>query len=112
MTGLVSYKELNVAAPIAVAMDKHPELAWLGNWVKGGAIAGMTSVMLVMMLGQPRIFFAMSRDGLLPKAFGKVHPKHGTPHISTFITTVLAACLALAGAFFRRSMPSWNWASA
>lgn len=94
MTGLVSYTELNVPAPVALAMDKHAELAWLAPWVKFGAIAGMTSVMLVMMLGQPRIFFAMSRDGLLPKALGKVHPKHGTPHVATVITTVLAAAIA------------------
>ena len=94
MTGLVSYTELNVPAPVALAMDKHPELSWLAGWVKFGAIAGMTSVMLVMMLGQPRIFFAMSRDGLLPKPFGKVHPKFGTPHIATVITTVLAAIIA------------------
>ncbi|MBI2381633.1 MAG: amino acid permease [Gammaproteobacteria bacterium] len=93
MTGMVNYTELNVAAPVAKALDTHPALAWLAIPVKIGAIAGMTSVMLVMMLGQPRIFFAMSRDGLLPQFMGKVHPKHGTPHVATIITTVLAAII-------------------
>jgi APA family basic amino acid/polyamine antiporter len=59
-----------------------------------GAIAGMTSVMLVMMLGQPRIFYAMSRDGLLPPLFRKVHPTHRTPYIGTLITGTLAALIA------------------
>ena len=66
MTGMVSYTELNVAAPVAVALDAHPELKWLGLPVKIGAIVGLTSVILMSLLGQPRIFMAMSRDGLLP----------------------------------------------
>ena len=67
LTGMVSYKELNVAAPVALALDKYQGLHWLGFWVKLGAVAGMTSVMLVMTIAQARIFFAMARDGLLPK---------------------------------------------
>jgi APA family basic amino acid/polyamine antiporter len=94
LTGMVHYTELNTAAPVAVALDRHPELAWLAGWIKLGAIAGMTSVMLVMMLGQPRIFYAMSRDGLLPPLFRKVHPKHKTPYIGTLITGSLAALIA------------------
>ena len=66
LTGMVSYKELNVAAPVALALDKYPGLHWLGIPVKLGAIFGMTSVMLVMTIAQARIFFAMARDGLLP----------------------------------------------
>ncbi len=84
----------NTPAPVALALDRHPELAWLAGWIKLGAIAGMTSVMLVMMLGQPRIFYAMSRDGLLPPFFRKVHPTHKTPYIGTLITGTLAALIA------------------
>ena len=93
LTGMVSYKELNVAAPVALALDKYPGLHWLGYFIKGGAIAGMTSVMLVMTIAQARIFFAMSRDGLLPKFFGKVHPKFRTPSTGTVVTGVTAAII-------------------
>ena len=97
MTGMVDYTKLDVAAPVAVALDAHPELFWLGLPVKIGAIIGMTSVILMSILGQPRIFMAMSRDGLLPPAMQKVHPKYRTPHIATIITGVIAA--AVAGVF-------------
>ena len=97
MTGMVDYTKLDVAAPVAVALDAHPELFWLGLPVKIGAIIGMTSVILMSILGQPRIFMAMSRDGLLPPAMQKVHPKYRTPHIATIITGVIAA--AFAGVF-------------
>jgi len=93
LTGMVPYTELNTPAPVALALDRHPELSWLAGWIKLGAIAGMTSVMLVMMLGQPRIFYAMSRDGLLPPFFRKVHPTHKTPYIGTLITGTLAAVI-------------------
>ena len=93
LTGMVSYKELNVAAPVALALDKYPGLHWLGYPIKRGAIAGMTSVMLVMTIAQARIFFAMSRDGLLPKFFGKVHPKFRTPSTGTVVTGVTAAII-------------------
>ncbi len=93
LTGMVHYSELNTAAPVALALDRHPELSWLSGWIKLGAIAGMTSVMLVMTLGQPRIFYAMSRDGLLPPIFRKVHPKHRTPYIGTLVTGSLAALI-------------------
>jgi APA family basic amino acid/polyamine antiporter len=94
LTGMVHYTELNTAAPVALALDRHPELSWLAGWIKLGAIAGMTSVMLVMMLGQPRIFYAMSRDGLLPPVFRRVHPTHKTPYVGTLITGTLAALIA------------------
>ena len=93
LTGMVHYSELNSPAPVAVALDLHPELRWLAGWIKLGAIAGMTSVMLVMMLGQPRIFYAMSRDGLLPPLFRRVHPKHKTPYVGTLVTGTLAALI-------------------
>jgi len=94
LTGMVHYSELNTPAPVALALDRHPELSWLAGWIKLGAIAGMTSVMLVMLLGQPRIFYAMSRDGLLPPVFRRVHPTHKTPYVGTLITGSLAALIA------------------
>ena len=93
LTGMVSYKELDVAAPVALALDKYPPLHWLGLPVKLGAIAGMTSVMLVMTLAQARIFFAMARDGLLPPWFSHVHPKFKTPSTGTAVTGVSAAII-------------------
>jgi APA family basic amino acid/polyamine antiporter len=93
LTGMVPYAELNTAAPVALALDRHPELSWLSGWIKLGAIAGMTSVMLVMMLGQPRIFYAMSQDGLLPPLFRKVHRTHRTPYVGTLVTGTLAALI-------------------
>jgi APA family basic amino acid/polyamine antiporter len=93
LTGMVSYKELNVAAPVALALDKYQGLHWLGFWVKLGAVAGMTSVMLVMTIAQARIFFAMARDGLMPKIFGRVHPKFRTPSVGTVVTGVFAAAI-------------------
>ena len=94
MTGMVDYTKLDVAAPVAVALDEHPSLRWLGLPVKIGAIIGMTSVILMSILGQPRIFMAMARDGLLPPQLEKVHPKYHTPSIATVITGVIAAFFA------------------
>jgi len=93
LTGMVSYKELDVAAPVALALDKYPGLHWLGIPVKLGAVAGMTSVMLVMTIAQARIFFAMARDGLLPPFFGRVHPRFRTPSTGTAITGTAAAII-------------------
>jgi APA family basic amino acid/polyamine antiporter len=91
LTGLLPYPLLNDAAPVAVALSAHPQLAWLTTWVIIGALAGLTSVILVMMLAQARIFLAMARHGLLPPIIGKVHPKFRTPHIATLITGISAA---------------------
>jgi APA family basic amino acid/polyamine antiporter len=93
LTGMVSYTELDVPAPVALALDKYPSLHWLGLPVKLGAIAGMTSVMLVMTLAQARIFLAMARDGLLWKPFGRVHPTFQTPSFSTVFTGAVAAVI-------------------
>ncbi|MBV9346024.1 MAG: amino acid permease [Gammaproteobacteria bacterium] len=90
LTGMVNYKDLNVAAPVALAIDRYPPLHKLGWVVKLGAIAGMTSVMLVMTLAQARIFFAMARDGLLPPLFGRVHPRFKTPTVGTLVTGTIA----------------------
>jgi APA family basic amino acid/polyamine antiporter len=95
MTGLAPYKTLAVPHPVYVALDAAGDsLNWLKYLTNIGAIAGLASVVLVMLMGQPRIFFAMSRDGLLPPVFGKVHPKFQTPHITTMITGGVAAVVA------------------
>ena len=95
MTGLAPYRELNVPHPVDVALAKAgPGLAWLNYLVDVGAIAGLASVVLVMLMGQPRIFFSMSRDGLLPPVFGKVHRRFQTPYITTIVTGVVAAVVA------------------
>ena len=88
MTGLVPFKQLNDAAPVAVALEAHPQLAWLSSWVIWGALFGLTSVIITMIIPQARIWLTMSHDGLLPKFFGAVHPKFRTPHISTLITGI------------------------
>jgi APA family basic amino acid/polyamine antiporter len=93
LTGMVSYKALDVPAPIALALDQYPSLKWLGLPVKLGALAGMTSVMLVMTLAQARIFFAMARDGLLPEWFARVHPRFKTPSTGTALTGIVAAII-------------------
>jgi APA family basic amino acid/polyamine antiporter len=94
LTGIVPYTELNVDAPIGVAIDKAPSLAWLSPFIKVGAIAGLSSVILVMMLGQSRIYYAIAKDGLLPKGLSKVHPKHGTPTNATLLTCIATALIA------------------
>jgi len=95
LTGIVSYTFLNVADPIAVGVDAMGKgLFWLRPIIKIAAIAGLSSVILVMMLGQPRIFYSMSKDGLLPPMFSKVHPKYKTPYVSTIITGSVAMVLA------------------
>ena len=95
LTGIVYYTELSVPAPIALAIDKAGEgLAWLSPFIKLGAIAGLTSVLLVMMLGQSRIYYAISKDGLLPPLFAKVHPKRGTPHHATIFASIATGLIA------------------
>jgi basic amino acid/polyamine antiporter, APA family len=89
-TGVMSYKDLNVPDPIAVAAD-HAGLGWMATLIKLGAIAGLSSVILVMLLGQSRVFWSMSRDGLLPQVVNMIHPKFRTPYITSIITGVLVA---------------------
>jgi APA family basic amino acid/polyamine antiporter len=93
LTGIIHYTKLNVPAPIADGVDAIG-LSWLKPVVKLGAIAGLSSTMLVMLLGQPRIFYSMSRDGLLPPLFGKVHPRFKTPYVTTALTGGVVALVA------------------
>jgi basic amino acid/polyamine antiporter, APA family len=90
LTGLVPYKDLGVAAPVAVAIAKTPH-AWLNNLVVFGIVCGFTSVILVMLMGQSRVFYSMSRDGLLPKVFSEIHPKYQTPWRSNMLFFFLVA---------------------
>jgi len=94
MTGMVPYTKLNVEQPVAVALDMHPELGWVGTLVKVGVVAGMTSVILMSLLGQPRILLAMADDGLLPGALARCHARYRTPHVATVVTGVFAAVFA------------------
>ncbi len=95
LTGMVNYSQLNVPAPIAVAVNSlGPSLHWLEYSIKIGAIAGLSSVILVLLLGQARIFYAMSRDGLLPAVFSVVHPKFRTPWLAQFLIGVIAMLIA------------------
>ena len=91
LTGIVNYKDLNVAAPLAVAVDRMKGLPWIGFLMKLGSLCGLTSVMLVMLLGQSRVFYSMSNDGLLPKLFSDVHPRFRTPWKSNLVLFVFVA---------------------
>jgi APA family basic amino acid/polyamine antiporter len=98
LTLIVNYRELNVPDPVAVAVDAFgPQWAWFASTIKVGAIIGLTSVILVLMYGQTRIFYTMARDGLLPKVFSRVHPTFRTPWINTI---VVGLGVAIAGGFF------------
>ncbi len=95
LTGIVSYTFLNVADPIAVGVNAMgKDWFWLRPIIKIAAIAGLSSVILVLLMGQPRIFYSMAKDGLLPPVFAKVHPKFKTPYASTLITGAVAFVLA------------------
>ncbi|MBK9168531.1 MAG: amino acid permease [Bryobacterales bacterium] len=93
LTGMVPYTDLGVSAPVAVAVDQTP-YPWLKLLVKFGILAGFTSVMLVMLLGQSRVFYSMSRDGLVPKIFSEIHPKYRTPWKSNLLFFLFLAPLS------------------
>jgi len=94
MTGIMPFNLLGTPRPVATALEFYPSLLWLKSIVEIGAIAGLTSVILVMMLGQPRIFYSMARDGLIPPIFGRIHPEYRTPHVGTVIVGTTALILA------------------
>ncbi|MBF0443608.1 MAG: amino acid permease [Oligoflexales bacterium] len=93
MTGVIPYNMLGVSDPMNVVLMalRQPFVAIV---ISLGAMAGITSVLLVLLISQPRIFFTMARDGLLPPGLARLHPKHGTPYITTWITGILAASIA------------------
>jgi basic amino acid/polyamine antiporter, APA family len=93
LTGVVNYKQLHVPDPVAVATDAMGK-PWLSFYVKIGAIAGLSSVILVMLMSQPRIFYAMSKDGLLPQVAARIHPRFHTPYITTIITGLIVMTAA------------------
>jgi APA family basic amino acid/polyamine antiporter len=94
LTGIVNYKDLNVEAPIGVAIDRAESLSWLSPFIKLGAIAGLSSVILVMMLGQTRIYYSIAKDGLLPPVFSKVDSRRGVPRNATILSCVATALIA------------------
>jgi APA family basic amino acid/polyamine antiporter len=92
-TGVVPYGQLDVPDPIAVVAD-HAGLVWMGRLIKLGAIAGLSSVILVLLLGQSRVFYSMARDGLLPSWVSRVHPRFHTPWLTSIVTGVVVAIVA------------------
>src|SRR5262245_27326246 len=92
-TGVVPYGQLDVPDPIAVSAD-HAGLGWMGRLIKLGAIAGLSSVILVMLLGQSRVFYSMARDGLLPPFVSRVHPRFRTPWLTSIVTGIGVAIFA------------------
>ena len=95
ITGMLKYSDdqMNTGAPLAAAFDANG-VGWASKLISLGAVCGLTTVVLVMLLGQARVLFAMSRDGLLPRGLAKVHPTFGTPYIITIVTGGFVAVLA------------------
>jgi basic amino acid/polyamine antiporter, APA family len=91
LTGLVRYDKLNVAHPVAYAVEQVQQLSWLRPFITLGAVLGLGSVVLVMLLGQSRVFYSMSRDGLIGPWAGKVHPRFRTPYLSTIYVGIIVA---------------------
>jgi APA family basic amino acid/polyamine antiporter len=94
ITGLLPFDQLGTSEPVVTAVRAHAGLGWLRWVVEVGALIGLSSVILVMVIAQPRIFMIMGRDGLLPPVFAKIHPRYHTPHINTVITGIGIAALA------------------
>lgn len=93
LTGVIPYTQLNVSAPVALALQYIGQ-NWAAGLISVGALGGITTVLLVMLYGQTRVFYAMSRDGLIPKVFSNVHPKFKTPYLSTWITGIVVTIVA------------------
>nr|WP_314864427.1 amino acid permease [uncultured Flavobacterium sp.] len=94
LTGMLSYNELNVGDPLAFVFEKL-DLKWMSGIIAVSAVIAMASVLLVFQMGQPRIWMSMSRDGLLPKKFSRVHPKFKTPSYATIVTGFVVGIPAL-----------------
>jgi amino acid transporter len=94
LTGMVSYTKLNVGDPLAMIFEERG-MPWIAGIIAVSAIIATASVLLVFQMGQPRIWMSMSRDGLLPKVFSKIHPKYNTPSFSTILTGIVVAVPAL-----------------
>ncbi|MBN9587386.1 MAG: amino acid permease [Alphaproteobacteria bacterium] len=94
LTGIAPYQTLNVAHPVSQAVEALPGTRWLAPFVNVGAVVGLASVVLVLLMAQSRVFYAMSRDGLIPPAFSKIHPKFRTPWKGNIVTGIFAALLA------------------
>jgi APA family basic amino acid/polyamine antiporter len=90
LTGIVPYTQLGVAAPVALAVDRTP-FVWMNNLIKFGIICGFSSVILVLLMGQSRVFYSISRDGLVPRVFSQIHPKFHTPWRSNLLFFFLVA---------------------
>lgn len=95
ITGIAPYASLNVANPVSAAVRQaNPAIAWVAPIIDSGAVVGLASVVLVLLLAQSRIFYAMSRDGLLPRLYSDIHPRYRTPHRGTIVNGIVAALLA------------------
>lgn len=94
VTGIANYTTLNVAHPVSQAVEAIPETAWLAPFVNVGAVVGLASVVLVLLLGQSRIFYSMAKDGMIPQMFADIHPRFRTPWRGSLITGAFCALLA------------------
>ncbi|KAJ2698738.1 hypothetical protein FB645_005550 [Coemansia sp. IMI 203386] len=95
LCGIISYKDLKgVASPLTYALQFHANTKWLRIIIELGAICGLTSVILISLMGQPRIFFTMARDGLFPRIFGRLHSRFKTPFVPTIVSGIVCAALA------------------
>ena len=96
LTGMIPFMLLKskIAEPLVAGLEYNGVSRWLIALISFGSVVANTAVLLVFQMGQPRIFFSMSRDGLLPKSFAKIHPKFRTPHVTTIWTGVVVAALS------------------
>src|SRR5690606_11175227 len=94
LTGMVPYTMLGTRRPVGTALEAYPVLFWLKTLVEIRAVAGVSSGMLVALMAQSRMFYAMSLDGLIGSSFGRVHERHRTPHLSTLFVGAVACSLA------------------
>ncbi len=94
LTGIANYTTLNVAHPVSKAVEALPGTAWLTQWVNVGAVVGLASVVLVLLLAQSRIFYAMGRDGMISPIFNQIHPKFRTPWKGSIVCGIFSAIMA------------------